>query len=161
MGLRSGIRDPGSGKNLFMIPDPGSRGQKGTGSRVRIRNAGIKWRKCRQTGRLHERWLCRVTVHKQVCVERWPRNYLIIISRNGTKFSIWLKFTFKKNWEFSGLGVWGNAIKEIVWNFFCIKGQYFSDNKIIWNRAELQKITYKEIKYLGLYISVNRFWIDV
>jgi hypothetical protein len=27
-----GIRDPGSGKNLFRIPDPGSRGQKGTGS---------------------------------------------------------------------------------------------------------------------------------
>jgi hypothetical protein len=31
-----GIRDPGSGKKLF--PDPGSRGQKGTGSRIRIRN---------------------------------------------------------------------------------------------------------------------------
>jgi hypothetical protein len=38
-----GIRDPGSGKNLFRIPDPGvkkaqdpgSRGQKGTGSRIR------------------------------------------------------------------------------------------------------------------------------
>jgi hypothetical protein len=38
MGLGSGIRDPGSGKNLFRIPDPGSRGQKGTGSRIRIRN---------------------------------------------------------------------------------------------------------------------------
>jgi hypothetical protein len=25
---------PGSGKNLFRIPDPGSRGQKGTGSRI-------------------------------------------------------------------------------------------------------------------------------
>jgi hypothetical protein len=35
---RSGIRDPGSGKNLFPIPDPGSRGQKGTRSRIRIRN---------------------------------------------------------------------------------------------------------------------------
>ncbi len=32
MALGSGIRDPGSGKNLFRIPDPGSRGQKGTGS---------------------------------------------------------------------------------------------------------------------------------
>ncbi len=31
--LGSGIRDPGSGKNLFRIPDPGSKGQKGTGSR--------------------------------------------------------------------------------------------------------------------------------
>ena len=30
----SEIRDPGSGKNLFRIPDPGSRGQKGTGSRI-------------------------------------------------------------------------------------------------------------------------------
>jgi hypothetical protein len=29
---RSKIRDRGSGKNLFWIPDPGSRGQKGTGS---------------------------------------------------------------------------------------------------------------------------------
>jgi hypothetical protein len=38
MGLGSGIRDPGSGKNLFRIPDLGSRGQKGTGSRIRIRN---------------------------------------------------------------------------------------------------------------------------
>jgi hypothetical protein len=34
MVLGSGIRDPGSGKNLFQIPDPGSRGQKGTGSRI-------------------------------------------------------------------------------------------------------------------------------
>ncbi len=36
-----GIRDPRPGiwkKNLFWIPDPGSRGQKGTGSRIRIRN---------------------------------------------------------------------------------------------------------------------------
>jgi hypothetical protein len=31
-----GIRYPGSGKKP--IPDPGSRGQKGTGSRIRIRN---------------------------------------------------------------------------------------------------------------------------
>jgi hypothetical protein len=38
----SGIRDPGSGKNLFRIPDPGSRGQKAPdpGSRIRIRNTG-------------------------------------------------------------------------------------------------------------------------
>jgi hypothetical protein len=34
MVLGSGIRDPGSGKNPFRIPDPGSRGQKGTGSRI-------------------------------------------------------------------------------------------------------------------------------
>ncbi len=34
----SEIRDPGSGKNLFRIPNPGSRGQKGTGSLIRIRN---------------------------------------------------------------------------------------------------------------------------
>jgi hypothetical protein len=32
------VWDPGSGKNLFRIPDPGSRGQKVTGSRIRIRN---------------------------------------------------------------------------------------------------------------------------
>jgi hypothetical protein len=30
----SEIWDPGSGKNLFRIPDLGSRGQKGTGSRI-------------------------------------------------------------------------------------------------------------------------------
>jgi hypothetical protein len=30
----SEIQDPGSGKNLFQIPDPGSRGQKGIGSRI-------------------------------------------------------------------------------------------------------------------------------
>ncbi len=36
----SGIRDPWSGKNPFLIPNPGSRGQKGTGSRIRIRNTG-------------------------------------------------------------------------------------------------------------------------
>jgi len=36
----SGIRDPGSGKKP--IPDPGSRGQKGTGSRIRIRNTGCQ-----------------------------------------------------------------------------------------------------------------------
>ncbi len=34
------IWNPGSGKNLLRIPDPGSRGQKGTGSRIRIRNTG-------------------------------------------------------------------------------------------------------------------------
>jgi hypothetical protein len=34
--------DPGSGKNPFQIPDPGSRGQKGTGSRIRIRNTAKK-----------------------------------------------------------------------------------------------------------------------
>ncbi len=34
------VRDPGSGKNLFRIPDSGSRGKKGTGSRIRIRNTG-------------------------------------------------------------------------------------------------------------------------
>jgi hypothetical protein len=33
------VWDPGSGKNPFRIPDPGSRGKKGTGSR--IRNTGI------------------------------------------------------------------------------------------------------------------------
>jgi hypothetical protein len=36
--------DPGSGKNLFRDPEKtysGSRGQKGTGSRIQIRNTGI------------------------------------------------------------------------------------------------------------------------
>ncbi len=34
MGLGSGIRDPGSGIWKKPIPDPGFRGQKGTGSRI-------------------------------------------------------------------------------------------------------------------------------
>jgi hypothetical protein len=36
MGLGSEIRDPEK-----HIPDPGSRGQKGTGSRIRIRTTGL------------------------------------------------------------------------------------------------------------------------
>ncbi len=32
---------PGSGSWLFTIPDPGSKGQKGIGSRIRIRNTAI------------------------------------------------------------------------------------------------------------------------
>jgi hypothetical protein len=36
----SDIRDPGSRKKLFWIPDPAFRGQKGTGSRIRIHNTG-------------------------------------------------------------------------------------------------------------------------
>jgi hypothetical protein len=38
MRLGSGIRDPGSGINLFQIRDHGSKGRKGTASRIRIRN---------------------------------------------------------------------------------------------------------------------------
>ncbi len=38
MVLGSGIRDPRSGIRKKPIPDPGSRGRKGTGSRIRIRN---------------------------------------------------------------------------------------------------------------------------
>jgi hypothetical protein len=37
----SGIRDPGSGIRKKSISDPGSRGQKGTGSRIRIRNTEL------------------------------------------------------------------------------------------------------------------------
>jgi hypothetical protein len=40
MVLGSGIRDPGSGKNLFRIPDPGVKKHPipDPGSRIRIRN---------------------------------------------------------------------------------------------------------------------------
>jgi hypothetical protein len=38
MGLGSGIRDPGSGKNLFWIPDPGVKKAPDPGSWIRIRN---------------------------------------------------------------------------------------------------------------------------
>ena len=36
--LGSGIRDPGSGKNLFRVPDPGVKKAPDPGSRIRIRN---------------------------------------------------------------------------------------------------------------------------
>ena len=39
--LGSGTRDIGSGIWKKPIPDSGSRGQKGTGSRIRIRNTGF------------------------------------------------------------------------------------------------------------------------
>ncbi len=40
------VWDPGSGKNLSQIPDTGSRGKKGIGSRIRICNTGSNgtWR---------------------------------------------------------------------------------------------------------------------
>ena len=44
MVLGSGIRDPGSGKNLFRILDPGVKKAPDPGSRIRIRNTGYtKW----------------------------------------------------------------------------------------------------------------------
>jgi hypothetical protein len=49
MGLGSGIRDPRSGIRKKPIPDPGSRGQKGTGSRIRIRNTGSRQQSCPPT----------------------------------------------------------------------------------------------------------------
>jgi hypothetical protein len=41
MSLGSGIRDPGSGKNLFRIPDPEVKKAPDPGSRIRIRNTGF------------------------------------------------------------------------------------------------------------------------
>ncbi len=41
MGLGSEIRDPGSEKNLFRIPDPGAKKALDPGSRIRIRNTEI------------------------------------------------------------------------------------------------------------------------
>ncbi len=38
-----GIRDPRSGIRKKPIPDPGSRGQKGTGSRIQIRNTEYRY----------------------------------------------------------------------------------------------------------------------
>ena len=38
MGWGSGIRDPGSGKKLFRIPDTGVKKAPDPGSRIRIRN---------------------------------------------------------------------------------------------------------------------------
>ncbi len=47
------VWDPGPGKNLIRIPDPGSRGQKGTGSRIRIRNTGIYGTVQYRSGTIH------------------------------------------------------------------------------------------------------------
>ncbi len=41
MDLRSGIRDPGSGKNLFRIPDPRLKKARDPRSRIRIRNTAL------------------------------------------------------------------------------------------------------------------------
>jgi hypothetical protein len=41
MGLGSGIRDPGSGKKP--VQDIGSRGQKGVGSQIQIRNTDVSY----------------------------------------------------------------------------------------------------------------------
>jgi hypothetical protein len=38
-----GIRDPGSGKNLFLIPDPGVKKAPDPGSRIRIRNTAVQY----------------------------------------------------------------------------------------------------------------------
>jgi hypothetical protein len=43
MVLGSGIRDPGSGKNLFRIPDPGVKKPPDPGSRIRTRNTVVKY----------------------------------------------------------------------------------------------------------------------
>ncbi len=40
------VWDPRSGIRKKPIPDPGSRGQKGTGSRIRIRNTGHNSSRC-------------------------------------------------------------------------------------------------------------------
>ena len=41
MGLGSGVRDQGSRKNLFRIPDPGVKKAPDSGSRIRIRNTAV------------------------------------------------------------------------------------------------------------------------
>jgi hypothetical protein len=44
-----GIRDPRSGIRKKPIPDPESRGQKGTGSRIQIRNTAQNLQNCLTT----------------------------------------------------------------------------------------------------------------
>ena len=46
MGLGSGIRDPGSGKNPFRIPDPEVKKAPDPGSWIRIRNTAINSQSC-------------------------------------------------------------------------------------------------------------------
>ncbi len=50
-----GIRDPRSGIRKKPLPDPGSRGQKGTGSRIRIRNT-VFYTPIDHTSQ--KRWVC-------------------------------------------------------------------------------------------------------
>ena len=45
MGLGSEIRDPGSGKNLFWIPDPGVKKAQDPGFRIQSRNTGCEGKK--------------------------------------------------------------------------------------------------------------------
>jgi hypothetical protein len=63
LGCSSRIPDPDA--DFLPIPDPGSRGQKGTGSRIRIRNTGFpnpfKLQLNLQTKRGWEIWIYRVS----------------------------------------------------------------------------------------------------
>jgi hypothetical protein len=52
-----GIRDLRSGIRKKPIPDSGSRGQKGTGSRIRIRNTGKPEQKSHETVLLKARMM--------------------------------------------------------------------------------------------------------
>ena len=59
-GLGTGIRDLGSEIQKKPIPDPGSRSQKGTRSRIRIRNTGV-YQGCGYGSGWHEgyKWRCK------------------------------------------------------------------------------------------------------
>jgi hypothetical protein len=68
MGLGSGIRDLGSGIWKKPIPDPGeSRGQKGTGSRIRIRNTVLQ----------HAQYVCNIYVYTEFCNKKKLSKYSI------------------------------------------------------------------------------------
>ncbi len=56
------VGDPGSEIRKKPIPDPGSRGQKGTGSRIRIRNTDWYryWNRGRKWPRSMLRWSCMI-----------------------------------------------------------------------------------------------------
>ena len=76
------VWDPGSGKNLFRIPDPGSRGQKGTGSRIQIRNTG------------------------SFCY--YPENWRHTV-RKGTNWAVWINFS---SYQSLYLGQWRIFAKQ-------------------------------------------------
>jgi hypothetical protein len=54
----SGIRDPGSGKNPFRIPDPGVKKAPDPGSRIRIRNTELRLSIHLSNERFYDMFVC-------------------------------------------------------------------------------------------------------
>jgi hypothetical protein len=95
----SEIRDPRSGIRKKTIPDPGSRGQKGIGSRIRIRNTantipGFGWPKLEQKFKTEKKFGIKnynlptvsLGLHKECPSYRWS---LQLSKENTQRFKTW------------------------------------------------------------------------